>query len=293
MRKFIIILVGLYTLSALIFINCAGKKPPFWGSAKDGYILIYKQDKGVKFDMNYATEMEQILDIMGNEQKSVSKSNTDFLLYVKSVDMNGSIDLELEYKGFSNNIDAMGNITTADFSDVIGKKVGLNLSSKGTTSAFEGFENLPVINILQNQDFGEEQYIFQVRYLFPPLPEKPVKIGSPWNTVQKFNVPMQGGQISLVSNTTYKLVEATKKDGIDCLKIEGISKIAGKGEGDSPQGPFIFEGEGEGSEIIYFAYKKGMILSHEMKTEFEGNINISNFSIPLIQTIKEIKTVTF
>lgn len=106
-------------------------------------------------------------------------------------------------------------------------------------------------------------------------------------------IPIGSGGLNLKLSYMYKLIEETNIDGIECVTIEGVFKQTGEGEGDSPQGPFTIEGEGEGKDITYFAYKKGMLVKYESNSVFEGSVGASGMSFPLVLKIGDKTNITF
>ncbi|MFC1725800.1 hypothetical protein ACFL4T_09245 [candidate division KSB1 bacterium] len=293
MNKRILILSGIIVFSLLLIFNCAGKKVEFWGSAKDGFNLTYRQDAGSKFLIDYSSHMEQTLDMMGNEQVTSVKSNAEYQVNTSAFDKEKGTDLDILYNKFTSEFESAGGTMSTDFSGVIGKKANLVLSFNGVTSGFKGFDVLPVIDLPTGEKNGEREYVFNIRYLFPLLPEIPVKFGDTWQSVQKIEIPLGSGGLNLTLNYTYKLIEETNIDGIECLRIEGTFKQTGEGEGDSPQGQFTIEGEGEGKDVLYFAYKKGMFLKYETNSVFEGNVGAAGMEFPLAFKISDKINITF
>ena len=281
-------------LSALVIIGCASTKSNFWGSEKDGLNLIYNQDPNTVFNLKYKVSGEQILEVMGTEQVQSNSNETVYNVRVVSAGQEKGLALEFEFIKYEGSTENMQGTINSDFSAVIGKKASLTLNSKGNTSDFKGFDKIPEVEIIPGMDTVDEpDYIFGVRYLFPTLPDKPVKIGDTWKAAREMEIPISTGKLVLSINYTYTLIDTTTMNGIKCLKIEGKQMNTGKGEGDSPQGPFVITGKGKGTEVINFAYKKGMLLSYEGNTTFNGNAEIMGMEIPLTFKIKDNIIVSF
>ena len=89
---------------------------------------------------------------------------------------------------------------------------------------------------------------------------------------------------------TVKIIEETKKDGFDCLKIEETTIQKMTGEFEQNGMPLSLERETKGTEIIYFAYKKGMFLHRENKSNAEGIITVVEMDTEIPQIITTTST---
>ena len=293
MNKKTFIHSAIFILSIILIFSCAGKKAGFWGSAEDGFNLVYRQDVGSEFLINYNSNMEQIFDIMGNEQVTSISGINEYKVKTTAFDQEKGSTLDVVYNKFTSETESPMGTMTPDFSPVIGKKAGLVLGFNGVTSDFTGFDALPEIDLPTGEKSGEREYLFNIRYLFPLLPEKPVKFGDTWQVKQEVEVPLGSGGMNMTANYTYKQIEEVNMDGVECLKIEGTFKQTGEGEGESAQGPFTIEGEGDGKDILYFAFKKGMFLKYETTSTFEGSVGAAGMSFPLTFKIDDKTNITF
>ena len=145
------------------------------------------------------------------------------------------------------------------------------------------------------QNIDKDAYIKTIKNLFKKMPDKPVKRGSTFAYSQESEIPMSGGGLVVTTDYNYKFLEEIKKDGFDCIKIE--VKITQKTEGEFEQrGNKITMSEiGQGSSSLYFAYKKGMLISGEETITSEGTAELDamGLSIPISRTVKSSFNVTF
>jgi len=275
----------LFVFSFLVLVN---------NSFAQEYDLKYKLQKGAKFTVTVSSATETIQEVQGNEMIINGTTNSETNFEVLLSDNNSGLTMELEYvKRLSESDSPMGASST-DFSELIGKKVKYILSSKGEASGFEGFENLPVIETPNGQTIEKDRYIASLKNLFPKLSDTPVKIGGTWTHSEEDSRPMEGGSITITTDFTCTLLEETTIENIECLKIERKTVQNIKGTFEQMGNEIALEQKGEGSDIIYFAHKTGMILSGEGTTTTEGFAEIvaMEMSIPMSSTIKNKVVVT-
>jgi hypothetical protein len=123
------------------------------------------------------------------------------------------------------------------------------------------------------------------------LPERPVKFGDTWTEIDEQEIPASEGKFKIVSDSTYRLIEEVKKDGFDCVKIEVTSTATTTGSGETQGMPFTLEREAHATEVIYFAYKKGMYISREGSSKQEGIVSFESLGMEMPQSISEKSSV--
>ncbi|NIO02172.1 MAG: hypothetical protein GTO42_08525 [Candidatus Latescibacteria bacterium] len=238
--------------------------------AADKYKLQYKMDKGMKFDMKISLKHRNQRNIMGNELITNSVDMIEYGFDVVSAGVDG-LELELEYKGRARDTDDSMSRVGTDFSPLIGKKVRMFLSSKGELSGFEKFEHLPVIEIPDQQSsLTKDHYIIEIKNIFPELPDGHIGLGESWSYSRQYDAPVQEGNVTVRLHVTYTLLEETRRNGHDCLKIAGKYAIDIAGGLIAGGMDLALTLKGEGSEVVYFAWKKGMLLGIESTSVVEG-----------------------
>ena len=275
----------LIVFACFLIFNCAAKRYEPWGNEEKGFILTYHPEEGTKFTIVSSGTSEIVMDQMGTEVVVNVEGKGEDSFEVISVDNKAGVTFELEYKERSDNVESQAGSASTDYSELIGKKAKFVVSSLGKASSFEGFENLPEITTALQETTNKDQYILGVKATFPMLPEKAAKFGDTWTETDEQEIPASGGEFKIVSNSTYKLIEEAKKDGFDCVKIEVISTVKTTGSGETQGMPFTLEREANITEIIYFAYKKGMYLSREGSSKQEGIINFESIGMEIPQDI--------
>jgi hypothetical protein len=278
--QFILIVFVCFLIS-----NCAVKRYEPLGSAEKGFILTYHPEAGTKFTIVSTATSEIVMNQMGTEVVVNVEGEGEDSYEVISVDNEAGITFELEYREKSDNVESPAGSGSTDYSELVGKKAIFVVSPLGKTSGFEGFENLPEITTALQETTNKDQYISGVKAIFPMLPGKAVKFGDTWTETDEREIPASGGKFKIVSNVTYKLIEEAKKDGFDCVKIEATGTIKTTGSGETEGMSFTLEREANATEIIYFAYRKGMYISREGSSKQEGIVNFESIGMEMPQEI--------
>lgn len=265
--------------------NCAAKRYELFGSAERGFILTYHPEAGTKFTTVSSATSEIAMNQMGTEVVINVEGEGEDSYEVISVDNEAGITFELEYGERSDKVESPGGSGSTEYSELVGKKAIFTVSPLGKANSFVGFENLPEITTALQETITKDQYILGVKGAFPMLPEKAVKFGDTWTETDEQEIPASGGKFKIVSHVTYELIEEAKKDGFDCVKIEATGTIKTTGSGETEGMSFTLEREANGTEIIYFAYRKGMYISRETRTKQEGIVNFESIGMQMPQEI--------
>ena len=124
---------------------------------------------------------------------------------------------------------------------------------------FTGVEDWPVFKQASTgSTVTTDRYPRWIDEIFAALPEKEVDINETWNNEKKYG--------NLLFKNTYRILEETVREGIECLKIEVKSNIIHKtGSMDTREENRI--------NILYFDHNNGMFLFY---TE---NFNQAGFNI--------------
>jgi len=122
---------------------------------------------------------------------------------------------------------------------------------------------------------NKERYIGELKQVFPVLPDKKVTTGDTWEHVFDYDETVPGGKVTVTIHYLYTLIEESERNGMDCLKINGDYSMKINGTGETQGMQFTFNMDGEGSDDIYFAYKKGMFLAVESSSQVKDAADFS------------------
>jgi hypothetical protein len=262
--------VGL-AIALLVVAGCGGKKAPVTGEIEPGkFVLEYAWEEGDEFEMTKVRKEVAKRTVMGSTTETRSDKTIVYDFDIESVGPEG-FGIAFEYKDRIQTSDNPQATAPADFSDLIGKGAAFSLSRLGYVKDLTGFENLPEISVPGQELFlGAEQYMHEVQDLFYKLPETPVTTGNMWNASETFTETFPGGQISILVNHRYKLMQKTKKKGYDCVRIAASFTVKVTGEVEGGGMKFAIAMDGIGNDEVYFAYNEGMFVRVEGQWKMEG-----------------------
>jgi len=258
------------------------------------YDLKYNLPQGTKFTITSESEAEEIINQMGNEVANVVKSSTESICEVLSDRDDGSMLIEFKFGERSRTIETVMGEHNVDYSELIGKKVKFVLSPNGKASEFEGFDELPEIDLGFGQTLTKDRYMDRMKNLFPELPEKGVKLGDTWSRKVENEQPRTGGSVKTTVDYTYTAAEELEREGEDCLKIDVKMKITTTGAFEQNDNQLEIDLNGEGTITQYFAFKKGMVIFRESTTTTEGDINLPamGMTLPMNSSSKGTMKIT-
>jgi hypothetical protein len=246
------------------------------------YDLKYDLQPSQSFTITSSSSDHFKQQIGGTEMAVNTTTSIGMLATVDSVTADG-MDLGIEYtdrKSTTDNPQARGSV---DFTVLLGKKVSVVLSPRGELSKFTGFETLPEIETSPEQVLDEQNYVNEMKTIFPVLADHPVAQGDTWTSERIVREDAPGGGVSTATiNTTYKLVGEAVFQGQDCLRIDANATFTVKGSGQSRGNPFTVDMSGTGTSTIYFSPDSGMMLEMSGKSKAEGSFESMGMKIPVV-----------
>jgi len=271
MKKLSVVILLICTIISTVFAGDPPCRNIKNGTQGKKYDLKYKMNQGAKFTLTYTDAFERTTyffdgDITGNTIDDTFEGSVK----VKSVEKDKELTLEMEILKASRLKKNPGGTFPIEFKGLIGEKVIVALSPYGIPLWMGVLDELPDRDRFLRRT-GPDQYLHRIFSIFPKLPEDPVSIGDTWTHKIEAERPAYGETKSdIISNYMYKLLEEAKINGIDCLKIECTYTQSLKSEGEMRGHHFKTEFQGKGTETIYFAHKKGMVLQKEGTFKHEG-----------------------
>ncbi len=255
------------------------------------YTLAYKMGKGSSFTLEVARKHRNQRNVMGNDRITNSEDLKAYGFTVQSSDKDG-MTLGIEYKERTHDSDDPQIQTGPDFSELVGRTVEMFLSPTGKPSGFKGFDELPEIAMPEQEErLDEWWYINEVRDILPFMPETSVSPGDTWSHTVEHEERAGEGMLPVVIEYTYRLIEETKIDGHDCVRIDGVYTVKISGSFSVGGLDLELDLSGKGEETIYFAWKKGMLLSAESQSVVSGSAGNEEMGMS-IQMKHDIETVT-
>lgn len=242
--------------------------------------LVYniQKDKNIRYESK--TAVNQTMDINGQTMNVLVDSYLGFkvrmlekvsenLKYNITLDslkmsidaaMQGSSNIrvgELEGKSFNMLISPRGKVV--DLSEA--EKIRFNIESQGSSNLAESF-----------------------RDIFPVLPDKAVKPGDTWSSVDTVSSQSSAATTSQILESNYRFEGVEKLNGTDCAKIVSTVKGTAATNAQSMGMDIFYSGPVEGQVTMYFAIKEGYYVKQIVSTKMNGTIEISgaeNMSFPI------------
>ncbi len=276
-RKINWILLGAIVFGvSIIGSGCASKKN-LWGDPEKGLVLKYQMPENEKISYQKSTNFKQNMEINGQEVSI--KADQDFyysLLFKENA--NQEIGLGVTVDSVNYIIESPQGELLPDMSSIAGQSFNMTLTECGKE------KNLDEAREIKFSLEGEEQNIASsFMGLLPDLPDHPVKVGDAWKSSDTIVEESSRGNMILIFNIFNTLEALETIDGLECVKVN--AKVVGsmKGEGNTEEVLYDWDGEIQGEGIWYFAYKKGLLVKETGSGVGEGSLIISarDMSIPM------------
>jgi len=266
-----------------ILAGCAVKRNP-WGDPKTGLILQYQMPENQVLKYQMVVEQTQNIEVMGQSVDTESDMISAFLVKSKGLKEN-NYQLGVTIDSISLNITSPQGDLSPDMSAVIGKSFDMTLSPLGKELDLSGAESIKY----DLGPAGKRSVKSNFQALFPDLAGRPVKIGDTWTS--KDTITEQSGNVEIHINleNVNTLEGFETVNGLECAKITATVTGILEGIGEQMGMDLTFDGEIEGTDTWYFAYKEGIFVKMITKAFTEGTIIASgpqDMTIPMKQEIK-------
>lgn len=262
--------------------GCTSKKMP-WGDPQTGLILKYRMDPGQSLKYKNETNANQYMEVMG-QSIDVDTERTLTLTMTPKGTQDANLLLGVTINSASLSINGPQGSITPDLDEIEGKSFEMTINSIGEEIDVSGAE------ALQYEVEGTERSMsadFQM--FFPDTAGKPIKMGDSWTTSGTLDIAEGNNQIKINLESVNTLDGFEVIDGYECVRIKADVTGTMEGEGEAQGMSLIMEGQGEGTDTWYFAYKEGILVKVISEFYLDGNIDATgpaNLSIPMKQEMK-------
>ena len=233
------------------------------------YELKYKFNAGDVFDIVSHRETTNTSEAMGNRMVTQTEDHAEYDLTTLSGDSQGG-RLEATYTKMVRTVDGEKNPGGLDFSELLGRSARFKLSTSGELTDFEGLDKLPETMIRDASSLSRDQYLNMIRTLFVRLPKEPVVLGESWFYRGGYSELVAGGELDVVVDYKYTVLNEVEKDGIKCLALVGNHALKLAGETSAQGLTFVLALSGDATDTVYFDMERGMILAMDHKSVVEG-----------------------
>lgn len=277
-------------LFAIILIGACAAKKPFWGDAETGYILKYNLPKGESLTYEAATEQLSAQEVMGQSMESTTTINSNYSIVGTGVDDQKNITSNVKMN--SGGLKSVSPRGEQEFKleALLNKEFGYTFAVNGKKIKFSNPEGIEV-----EMGGGKRDAESFFRNIFPTLPNSPIKIGGTWKDTEVDTVHEGGLDIIVEVETVNTLVGMESVNEMECFKITSVINATLEGTGQQGGADIYFEGDSDGKNTWYFAYKEGTFIKAKTEMTMEGTATVSgpqNMTIPITQnTTVEVKLV--
>ena len=249
----------------------------------------YKFPKDTKLGYKVSNEITQTMTMMGQEQSNAITSSEK--MYILSLGLVDDNNFKVEFYIDDVNIKADNpqiNLDGVDFSFITNKKSSALVSKKGVVSSVEEVDVV---------EFPEDQILRSVTQQYNPavlfsrfflvLPEKELKVGESWEDTKTETNDDIGGEMAIVNEFSYTVLEALEYNGYNCFKIDASSKMSYLGQGAQMGQEFKVSGSGKGTATFYFAHEEGILVGYEVYNSSDINMDFTamDMTIPMVSTL--------
>ncbi len=271
-------------LLVAVLAGCAAKTAATYGSPETGLMMTY-QEPASPLKYKITGDQTQNIEVMGQTVSTVTKSSNDITVTGKGK-KDGNLLLGVTINDMKVSMSGMQGDLTPDMSTVIGKSFEMVVSPLGKELEINGADE---IKFDIGMGAGERGVKSGYRTLFTDLYDKPLKVGDKWDSQEIMNVDEGGMKMQMVFNYNNTLTAIENVDGVECAKVDVVTKGTITGTGTQMGMDLAIEGDIEGTGIWYFAYKGGYLMKNVSEGFIEGTIAASgaqNLTIPMTQEMK-------
>jgi hypothetical protein len=243
-------------LAIAMLAGCAVKTANLWGDPKTGLILQYQmpEDRVLKYQSSGGMTMD--MEVMGQAVEIEADETLAFTVKSKG-QKEDNYQLQVTIDSMIMKFTAPQRDIAPDMSPVKGQSFDMKLSPIGEEKDLSSAESIQyevepgtVYNIASK---------FQA--VFPDFAGRPVKIGDTWTTRAAIKEGTNRSETLINLDILNTLEGFETVDGRECVRIK--SEFTGTIEGKSEPEPgveLVSEGEVKGTDILYFAYKEGILV---------------------------------
>ncbi len=255
--------------------------------AQDAYNLEYKFTKGKTYTYQDNSSSRITQPMMGREMKINTSTKNKMDLKVEDVTSNGDGVLIFSVDSALVSSSGMGRDTTINLTDIIGKRLELNLSKFGDLIKYSELDTLE----------DDSRYLSvkqEAKHFFANLSDKEVKVGGNWNSTQVDTMNTMGGELVSNVNIVYTLAGKENKLGHDCYKLQFTANLKIQGEGNMRGIDITMDGTGKSTGEIYLDSSSRMLVYS--KSNVDTNMNIVTggaqaMTIPMSQSTVSERTL--
>ncbi|MCG8607632.1 hypothetical protein MJD09_21935 [bacterium] len=254
--------------------------------SSQSHLLKYKFQKGRSYAYVMAEKSNQVVEMMGTEQKMFANTQTAFTLAEGGHNSSGNLEYTMTITDFELAFtSALMDSTIKNPPEIMGLKLRKEIKEHGdqvrTLVLDDGNDELGGL-VAQSFNVSSE--------FLPNLPYGKLEAGRAVKLSDVDTVSTSGRTVISSKDMEYVLEGEELKMGYNCVRVRYQGLVNAEGSG-SFQGmmQFDLQGDGDIEGVLHFAPKEGIIISDERTATMELTAKITgpqNMTLPITQTEK-------
>ncbi len=269
-------------LLIIIFSGCA-VKTKMLAPPPQAPVLKYVMPDGQTFTYKVSSGFYQTMSIRGIPLKTTVLKDMVVTFYQIAF-AEKAYQVVMMINDVSMKVTAPGTNITPNLSKIPGKTFEMTVTNSGEEIGLIGADELTYTIGKE----GEHSLESEFEHFFPDLPEQPLLIGDTWTTTDTIDASDSGMETIIMTRSENTLAGYELIKGHECAKItsEYTSTVTSSG---------IQEGanidttvEMEGTEILYFDYKMGVLVLQTSTGSGDGTVKVSGqkeMTLSMSQTV--------
>jgi len=257
--------------------------------------LQYKGEPGEVRQYKMNTNLEQNVEMMGNEVNNNVEMAYFLTQKIQSAEKDGSLKMTFTYDSLTFDasgaqMGAMKDVLLKRIKKMKGIEIDFKISNKGDVLEFTKIDSLIPQQLRQ---FINPRQSFSA--FLPGLPEMSIKIGDSWQDKNELPIKSDKMDMKLISDNKLTLLGKEQVDRRELLKIKSVGTIEMEGKLEQGGMNVFMEGDGDSKGEFLFDNSNGLYYSGSSETEMDMTVALTGqqtMTIPMTQIIKvEIKKI--
>lgn len=269
-------------LLVIIFSGCA-VKTKMLAPPPQAPVLKYVMPDGQTFTYKVSSGFYQTMSIRGIPLKTTVLKDMIVTFYQIAF-AEEAYQVVMMINDVSMKVTAPGTNITPDLSKIPGNSFEMTVTNSGEEIGLIGADELTYTIGKE----GEHSLESEFEHFFPDLPEQPLLIGDTWTTTDTIDASDSGMETIIMTRSENTLA------GYELIKVHECAKITSEYT-STVTSSGIQEGanidttvEMEGTEILYFDYKMGVLVLQTSTGSGDGTVKVSGqkeMTLSMSQTV--------
>jgi hypothetical protein len=278
----------IHLLGSIILAPASYTYPP----AAESHLLKYNFQKGKTYRYVMSKKSEQVLEVMGAEQKISSETRTGFEVEGDGTSPSGNLVFTMTINGFELAFEStLMDSTIKNPPEIMGLQLRKEVKEHGDQVS------TVILNDHTDELGGLVAQSFSVSSEFlPNLPYDKLEAGRAVKLTDVDTVTTNARSVISTKDIEFSLEGEEVKMGYECVRVRYQGLVNAEGSG-SFQGmmQLDIQGDGDIEGVFLFAPKEGIVVSDEHTATMELTAKITgpqNMTIPITQTEKRTLTIS-